>query len=192
MTALNFDPEYDVEPVAPAQSLPPPLPSLADKPAVHPGCCLALSAPLLAHLAALLGPSSNLILSIGSGYGLLEALLLAEPHCLDIVGVEVQPSSNRFLPASHHHTVSGSRFLDPRAAESAAWLFVYPRRVGLVDEYIAAYGDGTVERMVWIGPTADWEDYKGCFGRAWAVEVRSADEVGGRAWELIAVALKLP
>jgi hypothetical protein len=203
MTAVDFDPEYDFElepepepepePSSPAESHLTPLPSLLpEKPAVHPGCCLALSAPLLVHLVPLLAPSPRLTLSIGSGYGLLEALLLAEPYRLNIVGVEVQPSSNRYLPASHHRTVSGSRFLEPLAAESATWLFVYPRRVGLVDEYIAAYGDGDVETVVWIGPTADWEDYKGCFARTWTVEVRGADEIGGRAWELIAVATKLP
>jgi hypothetical protein len=158
---------------------------------VHHGCCIALSTPLLAHLARLMAPAPRLALSIGSGYGLLEALLVANPYHVNIVGVEVQPSSNRYLPALHHRTVSGSRFLEPLAAESATWLFVYPRRVGLLEEYIAAYGSGGVEVVIWVGPTADWEDYKGCFEYSWDVQVRSADEVGGRTWELIAVAMKL-
>lgn len=194
MTALgdDFDPEDDIESSASPEPLLPPLPSLSAQPTVHPGCCLALSAPFLAHLATLLPPPPGLALSVGSGYGLLEALLLAEPYCLNVVGIEVQPSSNRYLPASHHRTVPGTRFLDPLAAESTVWLFVYPRRVGLVEEYLATYGEGEVEKVVWIGPTADWEDYKGCFGRRWHAQVRSADEVGGRAWEVIAVGTKVP
>lgn len=69
-------------------------------------------------------------------------------------------------------------------------MFVYPRRVGLVEEYMKEYGTkgtGSVEVMIWIGPTSDWEDYKGCF-EDWEVESRSADEVGGRSWEIISVA----
>ena len=68
-------------------------------------------------------------------------------------------------------------------------MFVYPRRVGLVEEYLRKYGGetGAVEVVVWIGPTSDWGDYKGCFA-GWEVEARSADEVGGRAWEVVSVA----
>jgi hypothetical protein len=187
----DFDPEYHVEHSPPKESHLPPLPSLPAKPTVHPGCCLALSAPLLAHLDTLLPPSPHVALSVGSGYGLLEALLLAEPYRRNIIGVEVQPSSNQYLPASHHRTVPGTRFLEPLAAESTAWLFVYPRRVGLVNEYLATYGKGKLEKVIWIGPTADWEDYRGCFERPWDVLITAADKVGGRAWELVVVATKV-
>lgn len=173
----------------------PPLPPLRASPAVHPGCCLALSAPLLENLANLLPSSPFIVLSIGSGYGLLESYLLSQPHNIRIIGVEVQPTSNRHLPPSHHHCVTGSRFLDPLAGEAKVWMFVYPKRVGLVDEYIEAYGRAGVEKIIWAGPKADWEDYKGCFegvrdGRAWDVVVKSADEIGGTAWEMLAVATK--
>ena len=57
----------------------PSLPSLTDRPAVYAGCCLALSTPLVAHLHSLLPKAPALTLSIGSGFGLLEALLLAGP-----------------------------------------------------------------------------------------------------------------
>lgn len=168
----------------------PSLPPLFSTPAIFPGCCLALSAPLLAYLAALLPAPPHSTLSIGSGYGLLEALLLAEPFNLNVIGVEVHPSPNQYLPASHHRTVTGTRFLEPLAADSTTWLFVYPRRVGLVDEYLEAYGAGALERVVWIGPAADWDDYKGCFASGWDVQVPSAEEHGGRAWELISIATK--
>jgi hypothetical protein len=63
---------------------------------------------------------------------------------------------------------------------------VYPRRVGLVREYMGQYRYG-LKRVVWCGPRADWDDYKECFER-WDVDVKGADEVGGRGWEVVAVA----
>ncbi|KAL1602334.1 hypothetical protein SLS60_005749 [Paraconiothyrium brasiliense] len=179
----TFDPEYDPDPEEPS------LPQLSNTPTVHPASCLALSTPLLAHLASLLPRSPSLTISIGSGYGLLEALLLASPYSLNIIGVEVQPSPNTHLPRTHHREVAGSRFLEPLAGEAEAWLFVYPRRVGLLHEYIKEFARGKVQAVVWIGPTADWEDYKGAFV-GWDVKVKGADELGGRAWEIVAVARK--
>lgn len=66
---------------------------------------------------------------------------------------------------------------------------MYPRRVGLVNEYLAQYARGSVRQLIWIGPRADWEDYESCFGD-WDTTVQGADEVGGRAWELVVVATK--
>ena len=213
----------------------PSLPSLTDRPAVYAGCCLALSTPLVAHLHSLLPKAPALTLSIGSGFGLLEALLLAGPAqaCRDrdrdwdggqeegreerqeeegqddegqddegqegksattvvVVGVEVAPSSNTYLPATHHRTVHGSRFLDPLAAKADALLFVYPRRVALVSEYMAAPGCANLHTIIWAGPRADWDDYKSCFAAGWEVRTQSAQEVGGKAWDLLAVARRLP
>lgn len=193
-------------------SLVPSLPSLTDRATVYAGCCLALSTPLVAHLRSLLPKAPALTLSIGSGFGLLEALLLAgpardwgqeerergeregdeSPNTVVVVGVEVAPSSNTYLPATHHRTVHGSRFLDPLAAEANALLFVYPRRVALVSEYMAAHGCGNLHTIIWAGPHADWDDYKSCFAAGWEVRTQSAQEVGGKAWDLLAVAQRLP
>jgi hypothetical protein len=191
----EFDPEFDFDDVRASNFEQPALPKLSGAPIAHHGCCLGLSTPLLAVLHTLLSSSRSRVLSIGSGYGLLEALLLTLLPSLDLVGTEVQPSPNVYLPPDHHRTVAGTRFLDPSAKEAGAWLFVYPKRVGLVDEYIDTYGNGHVETVIWAGPKADWADYRGCFeeqrhGIQWDVEIKSADEIGGRAWELIAVARK--
>jgi len=186
----DFDPEYDVE-ITRNYPLPPPLPCLLATPKVYSGCCLGLSAPFLDHLRAALPAQPSLSLSIGSGYGLLEALLLSPPYDLNIVGVEVQPSPNIYLPAESHRIVPGTRFLESLAAKAEAWLFVYPRRVGLVEEYMLEYTEkqtGSVRTVVWIGPTADWDDYRKCFESGWHVNVTSAGEVGGRAWETVAIA----
>jgi hypothetical protein len=165
------------------------LPVLTPSPIAYPGSCLAISKPLIACLQSVLAPSPSLTLSIGSGFGLLEAYLNALPSSCQVIGVEVEPSSNKYLPASHHRVVHGTRFLEPLAAEATTWLFVYPRRVGLVQEYMSEYGEGAVRKIVWAGPKADWDDYKGCFV-GWDVDERSADEVGGRAWELVAIATR--
>jgi hypothetical protein len=151
--------------------------------------------PLLVYLKTILPSASELVLSIGSGYGLLEALLLQSDRGINVVGVEVLPSSNRYLPPSHHLTVTGSRVLEPLAAKASAWIFVYPKRIGLLHEYIQAYGADNVKQIIWIGPRADWEDYRGCFQESndalsWNVKTLTADEVGGTPWEVIAIAQK--
>lgn len=168
----------------------PELPTLLSIPTACPGSCLALSAPLVTYLGSLLPPAPSLTLSIGSGFGLIEAYLNAQSSH-NVIGVEVAPSPNQYLPASHHRIVHGTRFLEPLAAEATTWLFVYPRRVGLVQEYMAEHGEGEVRKIVWAGPKTDWDDYKGCFA-GWEVEEKSADELGGRAWELVAVATRMP
>lgn len=187
---IDSDPEHDADSLLPHAD-PPPLPQLTEKAAVYSGCCLALSTPLVAHLLSLLPLPPTLTLSIGSGFGLLEALLNGMPYASNIVGVEVEPSPNKYLSNTRHRTVYGTRFLEPLAAEAQAWLFVYPKRVALVSEYIAAFGRGNVRTIVWAGPQADWHDYKGYF-TGWNVETTNADEVGGKAWELIATAKKVP
>jgi hypothetical protein len=126
---------------------------------------------------------------------LLEALLLQPPHKAHVVGIEVQPSSNRYLPPENHITVIGSRSLEPIAAEARTWLFVYPKRAGLVEEYISTYGKGNVKQIIWIGPKADWADYEACFAASagntsWNVKTQSADEIGGTSWEMITIARK--
>lgn len=183
----SSDKEIDADKPLPVEELLP-LPQLTDKATVYSGCCLALSTPLLAHIHSLLPSAPAFTLSIGSGFGLLEAYLLAAPYLSNIVGVEVAPSPNSYLPRANHRVVYGTRFHEPLAAEAEAWLFVYPRRVGLITEYLTAYGNDAVQKIVWIGPQADWDDYKACFDVGWQAHTHSADEVGGKAWELIATA----
>lgn len=162
------------------------VPPLTEKPTTYPGCCLALSSPLVNYLKSLLPPPPGMVLSIGSGFGLLEAHLLAIPSSRHVVGVEVEPSPNQYLPTKNHRTVHGTRFLDPLAGLASSWLFVYPRRVDLVNEYLNMHGEGSVKQIIWIGPQADWDQYQCCFSTK-DVQIRDADQVGGRPWDMIAI-----
>lgn len=168
----------------------PPLPQLTASPTTYSGCCLALSTQLVAYIRSLLTPLPCITVSIGSGFGLLEAYIMAGNHDFHVIGVEVEPSPNKYLPSSHHLIVHGTRFLEPLAAQATTWLFVYPRRVGLVQEYMAAHGQESVEKIIWAGPKADWDDYKPCFAD-WNIQEHEAGAVGGQSWELIAVATKI-
>ncbi|KAH5440759.1 hypothetical protein HBI32_011690 [Parastagonospora nodorum] len=89
---------------------PPPLPVLTNAPKAFPGCCLALSAPLIEYIHSLLPPAPALTLSIGSGFGLLEAHVLAVSQPPRLLGVEVEKSPNQYLPAANHRLVHGTRF----------------------------------------------------------------------------------
>ncbi|KAF2024018.1 hypothetical protein EK21DRAFT_104972 [Setomelanomma holmii] len=187
-SSIVLEPDHDAS-KTPSPAAIPSLPTLTEKPTAYPGCCLGLSTPLLAHFRTLLPQAPALILSIGSGFGLLEAYLLELPPSVNVAGVEVEPSPNKYLPPSNHRIVHGTRFLEPLAKDAATWLFVYPRRVGLVMEYLDTHGEGALQTIVWVGPHADWSDYEHCFA-GWKTQMTSADQVGGRAWELIAVARK--
>ncbi|GJD04528.1 hypothetical protein CH63R_10770 [Colletotrichum higginsianum IMI 349063] len=176
----------------------PPLPQLTNEPQTLPDSCVSLSRPFLRALHALLPPSPHLTLSIGSGTGLVEALLhgLAPPP--NLVSVEVAPSPNRYHAA--HRTVPGTWALEPLAARARAWVFVYPKQVALVRAYVEAFlgrrdAGAEVEVVVYVGPRMDWDDFRGALeeaGVAGEVEVEVWGEermeaVGGRAWECVAV-----
>ncbi|TQN65101.1 hypothetical protein CSHISOI_10323 [Colletotrichum shisoi] len=180
----------------------PPLPQLTDEPQTLPESCVSLSRPFLRALHALLPPSPHLTLSIGSGTGLVEALLhgLAPPP--NLVSVEVAPSPNRYHAA--HRTVPGTWALEPLAARARAWVFVYPKQVALVRAYVEAFlgrrdaeAEAEVEVVVYVGPRMDWDDFRGALeeaGVAGEVEVEvevwgeeRMEAVGGRAWECVAV-----
>ncbi|RYP69836.1 hypothetical protein DL769_005188 [Monosporascus sp. CRB-8-3] len=193
------------------------LPEITDEPKHYPDCCLSISTGLLNMLTDTFrtAAGTGLVLSIGSGSGLLEALLqsrwTASASASDnntttattatasraaafprIEGVEVRASVNRYLPAAAVGTVKGTWEVAPRARSDptvAALLFVYPRSPGLVSRYLR---EAEASAAVWLGHRSDWPDFEPCFAGApgfdGAVEV-----VGGRAaglveYEMMAVA----
>ncbi|KAI0104261.1 hypothetical protein GGR51DRAFT_229352 [Nemania sp. FL0031] len=150
----------------------PTLPPLRDEPTRYPSCCISLSTPLLATIASLLSsshdpfPSPNtnltnnepaLLLSIGSGTGLLEELLHAylnhdtpsrahedegRINFWRVEGVEVNPAVNIHLPEDRINHVTGTWAVrSTRAREAAALMFVYPRDGALVRRYVETFMD---------------------------------------------------
>ncbi|KXH61223.1 hypothetical protein CSAL01_09040 [Colletotrichum salicis] len=190
-----------------------PLPNLTNEPQRHPDSCLTLSLPLLKALHAQLPPAPDLTLSIGSGTGLVEALLdsLAEsqdqdPQAsgvpqgsqvahrpLNLTSIEIAPSPNKYH--ANHRTVPGTWALDPAARDTKVWMFVYPKQVALVRKYMEAFAassaKGAVEKMVYVGPRMDWDDFRGAL-EPYAEDVEVWEEermegVGGVGWECVVV-----
>lgn len=161
------------------------LPRLQDAPARHPNCCLSFSSKLIHILTRIFSSTANpdgtsTVLSIGSGSGLLEALLLAHVGAQDnsgatdfnVEGVEVQqlsgkPPVNRYLPEQAIYTVRGTWDVVSRLQDSdvTALMFVYPRQPALVAEYIKAVAEQglRIQAIVWLGPMADWDVFEPCF-----------------------------
>lgn len=155
------------------------LPKLNDHPSRHPDFCLSISTKLIHALTTILtknGPetSNNLILSVGSGSGLLEARLLTHLASLPnsaskftIQGVEVRSSPtaasvNKYLPEQHSATVRGTWELSPLLKSADTLLFVYPRDPELVRRYLTSR-PASLRLVLWLGPHADWEVFGGCF-----------------------------
>lgn len=189
------------------------LPSLQYAPVRHPNCCLSFSSKLIEILTRMFSSTANLdgtstVLSIGSGSGLLEALLLAHVEAKDdsgetsfnVEGVEVQqlsgkPPVNRYLPEQAIYTVRGtwdvvSRLQDP---DVTALMFVYPRQPALVTEYMKAIAeqDLSIQMIVWLGPMADWDVFEPCFvakdEHQWELEKMQGAEAGLDGYEMFVV-----
>ncbi|KAF5656739.1 HAD superfamily hydrolase [Fusarium heterosporum] len=179
-------------------------------PVRFPDCCLSISGKLIQILADIFSNTTfseetPTVLSIGSGSGILEALLLAHApsqSLLNVEGVEVQQSSwkdpvNKYLPEQAIYTVRGtwdviSRLQDP---DVTALMFVYPRQASLISEYMKAISeqDLNVRVIVWLGPMADWEVFESCFttrdGNTQFIigEKRQGAEAGLDEYELMVV-----
>ncbi|KAK4663219.1 hypothetical protein QC763_606705 [Podospora pseudopauciseta] len=166
------------------------LPQLSTSPIRHPSSCCSLSLPLLSLLDTILPPPPSLALSIGSGPGLLEALLLHHypARSNSIYGVEVSAPKpvNVFLPEQNTLTVTGTWAVVDSGLlkEAGALLFVYPRQPSLVQAYLARW-EGEI--VVWIGPRADMEEFGPVFDE-WAVDKEGEDmrkgavEAGEGVW----------
>ncbi|TKA23867.1 hypothetical protein B0A50_07002 [Salinomyces thailandicus] len=137
------------------------LSQLSETPRHFPDCCAALSHPLLTTLLHHLPSPPALILSIGSGSGLLETLLFnLACGSLNIYGVEVPSCANTHLPRDRVLRVSSTESLHPQAVLASTLIFVYPRQVGLVVGYLEAALGGALEGVVWFGHRSDWVEYE--------------------------------
>lgn len=182
------------------------LPELSEAPSRHPDFCLSVSTKLIHTLTAIIannGPVSNqnLVLSVGSGSGLLEAHLQKNLNSLPdsiskftIQGVEVRSSPteapvNKYLPEQHYTTVRGTWELSPLLEDADTLLFVYPRDPVLVSRYLAAR-PASLRVVLWLGPRADWEVFGGCFQGLEGfmdVDIINGENAGVASFEMIAV-----
>lgn len=184
------------------------LPPLSDEPQRYADFCLSLSAPLIQSLTAIFTEAaskakteSNLILSVGSGSGLLEAHLQAHwsttRKCdLCIHGVEIHTGDNarpvnRYLPEQNCNTVKATWQLSPDVHIANALLFVYPRDPGLVSRYIQAVQDqenSPLQAVVWLGPRADFDPFAGCLQHQPGFDsVKVVDTCGLANYEMMAI-----
>ncbi|RAH69867.1 uncharacterized protein BO66DRAFT_323899 [Aspergillus aculeatinus CBS 121060] len=169
---------------------------LSPTPHAYPTCCLALSSTLVTYLGTILPAHPGFTLSIGSGSGLLEALITLRHATVTVEGVEVSAAVNRYIDELDMNVVQGTWDLLPRAARAAAWMFVYPREPALVRRYLDGVegcgggGGGAVRMVVWLGPRADWGDYVGCFDEGVWVGEELGEEVGVTGYEVLVVLRK--
>lgn len=181
---------------------------LSDEPQRYADFCLSLSTPLIQSLTAIFTQAaskaktqSNLILSVGSGSGLLEAHLQSHwsstRECgLYIHGVEIHTGDNarpvnRYLPEQNCNTVKATWQLSPDLHIANALLFVYPRDPGLVSRYIQACQDqekSLLQAVIWLGPRADFDPFTGCLQHQPGFGPVEVDDIRGLAdYEMMAI-----
>lgn len=190
------------------------LPHLSDEPRRYPDFCLSISTRLIRTLTDLLASACStfdrqkecLVLSVGSGSGLLEAYMQALcsslPGCkLSIEGVEVRTAGearpvNRYLSEERYITVRGTFEVSQRGKEASALLFVYPREPVLIQRYLEApreEEDGPLQTVVWLGPKADWDTFANCFRDVTGFgSVQVLEDCGVAEYEIMAVLQRLP
>lgn len=151
-------------------------------------CCLAISSTLITHLTSLLPKKPAFALSVGSGTGLLEGLIVQCDENISVEGVEVDSTINRYIAEEDMNIVGGAWGLSSRAQQAEAWMFVYPRDPKLIARYIDTYGDQAVELIVWLGPRVDWADYEPCFCQSPFSELSFLDDIGLTPYETAVVA----
>ncbi|CAG8362635.1 unnamed protein product [Penicillium salamii] len=163
---------------------------LSPSPQRFPDCCLGISSTLLDHLISILPQKPTFTVSVGSGSGLLEALIVNRGD-VSVHGVEIGSSVNRYIAEEDMHVVTGGWGLCPAAQQASAWIFVYPRDPRLIKKYIDTYGHLSIELIVWLGPRVDWPDYETQFTQSLFSDLIFPDNIGLTPYEIMVVARKI-
>ncbi|KAJ5141235.1 hypothetical protein N7476_009022 [Penicillium atrosanguineum] len=162
---------------------------LDPSPKRFPDCCLGISSTLLTYLGSNLPKTPAFTLSVGSGSGLLEALIVRCNENVSVEGVEVNSTVNRYIAEEAMNIVGGGWGLCSDAQMASAWMFVYPRDPKLITKYMNTYGDQAVESIVWLGPKADWPVFEPCFRQSSFSELSFLD-AGIAPYETAVIARK--
>ena len=168
-------------------------PKLSEEPRHHPDCCVAVSRPFLVSLLDLLPKSPALVLSIGSGSGYLEASLLRLVHhdSLNLMGVEVSPRVNKYLPEQNFVCVEGTWDMYANAGSAQVLLFVYPREPRLMARYLQQCSQASCQTVIWIGPSLDWPDYEAVLQSSVFTSIACPPSPGSASYEMLYVATKI-
>ncbi|KAK4866396.1 hypothetical protein LT330_008328 [Penicillium expansum] len=161
---------------------------LVPAPKRFPDCCLGISSTLITYLASLLPKKPEFTISIGSGSGLLEGLIVDYDKNVSVEGVEVVSTINRYIAEEDMNIVGGGWGLWSAAQKAAVWMFVYPRDPKLITKYIDTYGDQNVNFIVWLGPRVDWPDYEPRFCQSSFSELSFPDHIGLTPYETVVIA----
>lgn len=162
------------------------LPPLTTTPIQHPDCCASLSSALISKILQILPSRPSFTISIGSGTGLLEALILQAQTEVHLEAVEVRGANlNSYLPEESTHVVSGTWELCHRASKADVWMFVYPRETSLIRRYVDELGTRNLKLLVWLGPRSDHLAVDQFMSSLWTVE--TFQECGTSPYELLAV-----
>lgn len=161
------------------------LPHLTTMPLHHPDCCASLSSTLISNILRFLPPKPSFTISIGSGTGLLEALILQARPGVHLEAVEVPGLTlNQYLPEESTHVVGGTWDTCPRASKATVWMFAYPRETSLVRKYFDELRTPSVELLVWLGPRVDYLAMNQFMPSSWALEMLDGC---GSQYELLAI-----
>lgn len=177
------------------------LPDLSRHPRHHSDCCLSLSTILISHLSDIILSSirSGIVLSIGSGTGLLEAHLdqhfvKIANHEVRVEGVEIKStvastSLNGYLPEELSNTVGGTWAICDRVVKASGLMFVYPRTTVLVEKYLeyCTLHSDNLDVVIWLGPIADWYDFDKVFKLDGFDRVSVTEPCGLVKYEMLAV-----
>ncbi|GAB7358213.1 hypothetical protein MBLNU230_g0365t1 [Neophaeotheca triangularis] len=134
------------------------LPELSGDPKLFADCCVGISEPMIETLRRTLPDPPALILSIGCGSGLLEALLVERG--VNVCGVEVPSCENKYLALDRLLRVPTAQTLHQDAILASTLLFVYPRSPELVRKYADHFAGGALESVLWLGHQMDKSDYQ--------------------------------
>jgi hypothetical protein len=160
------------------------LPGISEITQHHSDCCLGLSTKLIRRISLLLPPGS-LVHSIGSGTGLLEALLQQQHPQIRVEGIEVNESINKYLPEDQVIIVNGTWHVCSASSGASAWLFVYPRDPSLISRYFELYKPPRT--IIWLGPKVDWQDFRTPFLRLGSGKLEEILDTGLASYETMFV-----
>lgn len=165
---------------------------LSESPQRFPGCCLGISSTLITYLVSTLPKKPTFTVSVGSGSGLLEALIVNHDDNVSVQGVEIGSNVNRYIAEEDMNVVIGSWGLCSAAQHASAWMFVYPRDPNLIKKYIDTYADHSVDTILWLGPRVDWPDYEPRFRQSSFSELVFPENIGLTPYEMVVVAKSHP